>query len=960
MLKSVLASLLVLLLVIPGMAGVTGKIAGVVTDQKTGEPLPGVNVILESTLMGASTDPDGFYAILNVPPGDYTLTASYVGYNNMQVKGVKVSVDLTTSINVEMTETTLELSETITVVSERPLIRKDEVTTRHYVNSQEIEIQPIDNFKEIAENQAGIVGSHFRGGRSSEVLVLVDGIPVKDPAGTYSGDLGNFTGDVPKFGIQEMEVSLGGFSAEYGNVQSGILNLALTEGKRAYSGRFRFTSTNFGTSSINGATFQNSYNMLGSADSVGWSKENRYINYLYDFNLNGPEPLTSYVLPALGLDLPGEFGLSLSAQLTDLNQGYYANQDNFDQTYQGKLTYRIDPNHKLMIGGLFNDRKYNSFNYPSSKYGPAGDYPINEYNFVAANVLNHVIYVQDPTQYPLLDDGHRGYLVDESGEYGSQQYDQVKTIYSAGMQEYWTDYKQRTNNGYAVWTHTLGSNTYYEVRLNSFFTNYHYATRDVDDRDQDGDTQEDLVWDPEKSGPHPVYLEQEDNYWWVLGDDEGYRDQSSYTLGIKADLVSQITSNHLLKGGFEIYSNRTKVENISWTLGYGIFRKDIWDERTLDLGAYIQDKIEFAGIIALVGLRFDVVDPGNVYYPADYANPYLEVDAEGIPIINNPVKAEKHYQLSPRIGISHPITEKNVLHFSYGHYFQRPDGYFLYRNYHMEALTKVGNYVGSPGLLPEKTVSYELGVEHLFSDDLKFTVTGFYKDVNNLMNWQKYVARSIGDRELNVYTNADYGNIKGLEFTLNRRPGRFWGGSVNYTFSVAKGRSSSYSGGSGSFTDARSMNILDYDQTHTVNATIIARTPEDFGMALGSFLPFADWTATFQFRYGSGLPYSSYGTGLTNDQRMPWTSTTDLKLIKVIPVKPVDLEIFIDIYNIFDKRNILYIGSIRYYELGDPTDPSVQGDPTVIRRDGITDAFTRSPQALSSGRLWRFGVGFKF
>ena len=80
-----------------------------------------------------------------------------------------------------------------------------------------------------------------------------------------------------------------------------ILNLALTEGKRAYSGRFRFTSTNFGTSSINGATFQNSYNMLGSADSVGWSKENRYINYLYDFNLNGPEPLTSYVLPALDI-----------------------------------------------------------------------------------------------------------------------------------------------------------------------------------------------------------------------------------------------------------------------------------------------------------------------------------------------------------------------------------------------------------------------------------------------------------------------------------------------------------------------------------------------------------------------------------------------------------------------------------------------------------------------------------
>jgi len=954
--------LLVMVLATSTLAGVTGKIAGIATDQKTGEPLPGVNVILEGTLMGASTDPDGFYAILNVPPGEYTLTTSYIGYNNTQVTGVRVSVDLTTTINFTMSETTLELSETITVISERPLIKKDEVSTRHFVSSEEIEIQPIDNFREVAQNQAGIVGSHFRGGRTNEVLVLIDGIPVKDPAGTYSGELGNFTGEVPKFGIQEMEVSLGGFSAEYGNVQSGIMNLALSEGARQFTGRFRFTSTNFGSSSINSADFQNSFNILGSADTVGWKKENRYMNYIYDFNLNGPEPLTSYLLPAIGLDLPGEFGLSLSAQISDRNQGYYINQDNFDQSYQGKLTYRMSPNHKLMIGGLFNDRTYDQYYYPASKYGPAGDYPINEYKYVEANTLNHIIYVQDPTAYPLMSNGNRGEINAESGEFGGQAYDSLRTIYSAGMQEYLWDYSQRTNNAYMVWTHSLSARTFYEIRLNSFYTNYHYATRDVDDRDQDGDTEEDLVWDPEKPGPHPIYRDRENNYWWVVGDDPGYRDQKSYTIGIKADLVSQLTKSHLLKTGFEIYSHRTKVENISWTLGYGIFRQDNWDERTIDFGIYAQDKIEFAGIIALVGLRFDIVDPGDVVYPADYANPYLEVDENGTPIINNPVQAEVSYQLSPRIGISHPITEDNLLHFTYGHYFQRPDGYFLYRNYKMESLTKVGNYVGNPGLLPEKTVSYELGVEHLFTNDLKFTVTGFYKDVNNLMNWEKYVARSIGDRELNVYTNADYGNIKGLEFTLNQRPGRFWGGSVNYTYSVAKGRSSSYSGGAGSFTDARRMNILDYDQTHTINATIIGRTPQDFGLTLGSFRPFAEWTATFQFRYGSGLPYSSFGTGLTNDQRMPWTSATDLKLIKVIPVKPVNIEIFLDIYNMFDRKNVLYIANTRLYDRGDKDDDSIKGDATVVGPDpdGISDAFIRNRQALSSGRQWRFGIGFRF
>ena len=204
MIRKNLLIFIVFLMVGSVYAGVTGKIAGIVVDSKNGEPLPGVNIILEGTLMGASSDADGFYVILNLPPGIYTVQASYIGYNNVEVIEVRVSVDLTTTINIELSETTLELSETITVISERPLIKNDEVSTRHYVSSEEIEVQPIDNFREIARNQAGVVGNNFRGGRSGEVLVLIDGIPVRDPAGTYSGNLGNFTSDVPKFGIQEM------------------------------------------------------------------------------------------------------------------------------------------------------------------------------------------------------------------------------------------------------------------------------------------------------------------------------------------------------------------------------------------------------------------------------------------------------------------------------------------------------------------------------------------------------------------------------------------------------------------------------------------------------------------------------------------------------------------------------------------------------------------------------------
>jgi outer membrane receptor protein involved in Fe transport len=927
------------------MAGVTGKIAGVIVDEQTREPLPGVNVVLEGTLLGASTDADGYYTILNVPPGTYTIQATYIGYNETRVVEVKVSVDLTSRVNINMSETTLELSETITVVSTRPLIRTDEVSTRHFVSSEEIEVQPIDSFQEIAQNQAGVVGSHFRGGRTNEVVIYVDGIPIKDPAATYSGNLGGFTSDVTELSIQEMEVSLGGFGAEYGNVQSGIINLALQEGSSKYSGRARFTSNNFGTSSINTPTEVTAFDYLGTTDSISWEKTNRLIEYIYEVTLNGPDPITSSLLPTMGIKIPGSVTLSLSTEITDQIQGFYRNQNSFEQTYQGKLTYRISPNLKLAYGTIYNKNEWNVFYYPASKYGPAPDYP--SHSFYSDTTLYY--YVDDPSQYR----DQQGMITPFNGR-------DLKTYYLGGMLDYYTDYQKLNNTNYLVWTHTLGPRTYYEVRFNHFYTNYHYAGIDVEDRDGDGDTEEELEWNPDKPGPHPVAREWEDNYWWVRGDDPGYRDQNSWTYTLKADLVSQLTKNHLLKGGFELNRHRTQVENVSWTLGYGIFRTDIWDENYLDFGAYIQDKLEFAGIIGLIGLRFDYFDPGDIVYPGDYEDPYDLVDEKGNPVFKDPQTAEKTVQISPRIGISHPITSKNVLHFSYGHYFQRPDAYFLYRNHYIKSLTATNNDIGNPGLKPEKTVAYEIGIEHLFTDDLKATVTGYYKDITNLMDYQRFVAASLQGRQLDVFVNADYGNSKGLEFTLSKRPDKFWGGSLNYTFSVAKGRSSNYLGRVGEFDSERRMNILDFDQTHTVNANIVLKTPESFGAEVIGFNPFANWTASIQFAYGSGLPYTGYNSTSVNDKRMPWTSTTDMKLIRHIDIDPVGLDLFIDIFNLFDRDNVSFIGSAQYYEIGSVDNPSIKGDPSVIYRDGITGNFIRHPQSYSTGREIRFGLAVKF
>ncbi|MCK4577594.1 MAG: TonB-dependent receptor [Candidatus Marinimicrobia bacterium] len=929
------------------IAGVTGKIAGVVQDEQTGEPLAGVNVFIESLSIGAATGADGHYVILNVPAGHYAVRASIIGYTSMIVEDVAASIDRTTTINIYLTTEVLEAGSTVTVTADRPLLRKDEFASRHLVTAEDIDIQPIDSFMDLARNQAGVVGSHFRGGRSGEVLVLIDGIAIRDNAGEYSGDVGGFTALIPEYGIQEMEVSLGGFGAEYGNVQSGILNLAMKEGGNHYTGMVRYTSTNFGESLNNTS--------MGRRGEWYDTYNQHVLENTLQFNIAGPEPITSYFLPIVGVELPRPMKVSFTAEINNKPQGYFINQQSEDVSLQGKLSYKVTPKINLALGGLYSSQDWDQFHFAASKYGPGPDYPVDQYAEVRSGTKFQYNYVDDHLSQP------QGVITYDSGVYNNEQYDSVATYYIAGMQEYLWNYHKNSRIMYSIFTHSLSPTTYYEIRLNSFTTNYHYATQDVDDRDSDGDTKEDLEWDINIEGaPNPIYREREANYWWVRGDDPGYRDQSSWNGTVKADLVSQVNQNHMFKGGIEFINSRTKVENISWTLNLGAVRKDIWDRESYDLGIYLQDKIEYEEIIALVGLRYDLFDPTglggeDVLYPADYNFPYSEVDENNIPVLTNPDKAVKRSQISPRIGISHPITDRTVIHFTYGHYFQRPDAYYLYRNLSFQSLTKVGNYIGNPSLKPEKTVGFEVGAEHLLADDIKVSVTGYNKDITDLMNWRKYVGRSIQNIELNVFTNADYGNIRGFELNIEKVLGRWWGGMLNYSFAVAKGRSSSPFGGSSSFTSARRLNILDFDQTHTVNTTLtfLTRDKSFFGLKIGPVQPLANWRASFLTRYGNGLPYSSYGTGLINDKRQPYTINTDLRLNKEIKIIGASCHIFVDVLNLFDRQNVDWIGSTLYYEKED--------DPTIVRAENVeASEYSRNPQAYSDPRQLRMGISVKF
>lgn len=208
-------------------AGTTGKLAGKITDSETGEPVIGATITIEGTRLGAAANSDGYYYINNVPPGQYEVSVTSVGYSKTRIKDVIIKIDLTTTINVNLSSSAINVAEVV-VKAERPLVQRDLTSSSATVSSSEITMMPVENINQIINLQAGVVSGHFRGGRSNEVAYLVDGIPMND---AFNNTMNI---EIENSSIREMEIISGTFNAEYGQAMSGIVNMVMKEGSQNY------------------------------------------------------------------------------------------------------------------------------------------------------------------------------------------------------------------------------------------------------------------------------------------------------------------------------------------------------------------------------------------------------------------------------------------------------------------------------------------------------------------------------------------------------------------------------------------------------------------------------------------------------------------------------------------------------------------------------------------------------
>ncbi len=905
------------LFVVQAYAGTTGKLAGYVKDAETGEPIPGVNVIIDGTTYGAATDLDGYYVINNLPPDTYKVNFSAVAYQKKQFVNVKIQADFTTNLDVILKIESVEL-EAVIVEAHAPLIKKDLTSSQVTVDAGQIESLPVESMSQILTLQAGVVKGvggeiHIRGGRSSEVSYTVNGVSISNPFDNTR------TVEIATNAIQELSVVSGTFNAEYGNALSGIVNAVTKEGGSKYKGKFSFYTGDKISSRTEVFDHINDFNAL--SDFVG------------ELTLSGPIPVSNKLTFFLSGRYENEEGWLYGIREHNPSDSVYKNPadpndikiaqtgDNAlvamnpsrDFSGTGKLTFKPISTVKINYDVLYSNSHYQSYNH-DFKYNPDGTY--HNYEWGLLNSLELRQALNQSTFYTLR------------GSYNLN------------------DFKQ-----------------------------YVYPLLDASGKSVDFHPGMDInAYHPDPRYQPDYKLNTAGNYTFLSGGTQnGQYYQRSATIGAKFDMTSQLNNHHELKFGAEYQTHKLDYENFLILRDSTYYKSatipdltttnhNRYTKKPIVISGYIQDKMEFESIIVNVGLRYDYFKSNSkystdIFNPSPY-NPDLPPQVDPSKLL---AEAPGKNQISPRIGISFPITDNGIIHFSYGHFFQMPPFSYLYTNPDFKFSYSSGSPIfGNANLNPQKTVTYELGLQQQLFEDLAFNVTGFYKDVRDLLALQQI--RISGTQTYFKYVNKDYSNNKGVIFSLTKRrtAQSMFGVSLDYTFMVAEGNETNSDAffldlSSGRQTEKIPV-FLSWDQTHTLNATV----------SVGG----EDWSATLVGRLGTGLPYTPQILDQqvylrTNSARRPSQATVDLLAEKSFNYFGMDFTVFLKIFNLFDTLNERLI----YTDTGRATYTLVQQQGTAKATDQIaenvpgvhpTSEYFNVPSYYLPPREVKLGVSFEF
>lgn len=894
------------------IAGTTGKISGRVVDSQSGEPLMGVNVFLEGTYLGASTDINGEYFIINIPAGFYNLRSEMIGYTMYRLKDLRVMIDLTTRVDIDLSSTVLDLGEVVEVVAKRPIVQMDVTSGQSIISARELKSMPVESFTDVLTTKAGITtgaggAMHIRGGRSSEIGYLVDGISVSDPS------WGGMPVGIENSIIQELKVVSGTFNAEYGQAMSGIVNIVTKDGGNKYSGEI---------STYIGDCISNHDEIFMNIDDIN---PNSITNL--EISLSGPVPLfskrlkffTSYrnywnegryygkrehntndvmfLQPQTASTLVNSpFGdeLNFFEEFYDANNNekYDGGEPYQDVNANGAYDFGVDTftdfnNNGILDGEYFidynNDQEWNSGFSGDNSYVPMAWY--KKYSLQTKFSLQ--ITQKMKFKYNIF-----------TSKINNKSYNSTYHRYKYNPDGQPTRYRSNWTH-ILDFSHTLGQGLYYTLKFSQLYStdeNYKYKN-----------------WQDNRYYPG-ILLYALGHEFYGGGIYPEYTCRKNISNIIDFDLTWQKNKIHQIKTGIEAKFHTMKYryysviidEATNWNPTIYSPNKstthNTYVRNPYEAAYYIQDKIELKDMIINIGVRFDYFS-ANYNVPVDLRDTLL-IAENRLSIDDLKMKnVDDKFQWSPRLGISYPITDMGNIHFSYGHFFQIPSYAYLYSNPEFEIISGSFNSImGNANLNPQKTVKYEIGFTQGLTTNLRLDVTGYYNDIKNLLSSSIHELYSAGDKYTR-YTNQDYGNVKGVTLSLEQRKIGLVGAALDYTFQVARGNASDpnavfYDNQTQPPRESEKKVVpLDWDQTHSLNINVMVGPK--------------DWTLSLIGRLYSGLPYTpqfqGYRLDKENSERKPGQMTWDLYGNKIFKVGNIRLSAFIKIYNLFDKLNERYV-----------------------------------------------------
>jgi len=815
-------------------AGTTGKISGRITSQDKGEPIPGTNVILEGTTLGGLASLDGYYYIINIPPGKYTVMVRAMGYGMMKYENVRVSVDVTTDLSVALTPTVLEGQE-MTVVAARPMVQKDLTSSSARVSSDEMAMLPIQSISQVVELQAGVVNGHFRGGRLGEVAYLIDGLAVND---VYTG--GQMI-TLQHNSVEEVEVISGTFNAEYGQAMSGVVSIISKEPTSKIHGQ---------VAGYAGAYLSGRKTPFVTKIGDGGKREDFAQEELSYFSLASPSHIYNLEGNLSGPILSDKLFFFSSLRL-DKNDGYLYGRRIFSPS----------------------DSSYVPIDKENWRIQATGDGET-----VAMQPWRNLNLHEKVIAKPFKDHKITYEFVHENGT--SKAYEHRWKYNPDGLP---TNYSKSFSH-MVHYDYIINPNGFINVKFANLAKQYEqYLYSDPYDLRYMPTTRLSIG-----SGPS----------FYMAGTNMNHAYRKNTTTIVKSDMTYQVNRFNQIKWGVESRFHELYVHDYQ----IRVDRQTDWKPQPVDkasplnnefrkkpieFSAFMQDRIEWSYFIMNIGLRYDWFQPDGVY-PTDLMRPDSSAK----------VNASTKSQWSPRFGIALPVTEKSVLHLSYGLFFQIPPFSYLYLNPLFKIPMGSFSEIGNTNLQPQKTATYEIGLQHEVVKDVGLDVTLYYKDIRNLLGMEVYTLLPSFDKYAR-YVNRDYGQVFGLIMAVEQRS-QFLDTRIDYTLQIAEGNSSDprdvylKSSTLPPKEITKQLIFLDWDRTHSLNLTATVHHKDVWNLGLIG-------------RLGSGFPYTpdleGYYPSRENNERKPAYMNFDGYFSLSKKMAGLKATFFTYLYNLFDIDN---------------------------------------------------------